>query len=135
MTQASWLCLVLAAQLQTRWADEMWKPYESWNESWERLRAACHARGLHGHWAEGRDKEPEFRVAPRATPGEVESVETAIGFLLPTALREVVLDYSASVSVLWQLPDGMQIPVEFKQLFSRRVSLGPPRATRASCRA
>lgn len=94
------------------------QPYDTWNSGWERLHAACTTLGLRGRWEEGRDQKPEFRVAPPATPSDVERVEGSLGHALPSALREVVLKYSAAVSVLWQIPDGMDAPEEFNQIFA-----------------
>lgn len=96
----------------------MARPFDSWNEQWDRLRAACRVRGLCGRWAAGADKEPEFRVAARATPRTVADVETSLGCSLPTAFREVVLEYSAVVSVLWQIPEERRPHVEFESIFA-----------------
>jgi hypothetical protein len=49
---------------------------------------------------------------------DVERVEASLGRALPSALRQVVLEYSATVEVLWQIPDGMKPPEEFREIFA-----------------
>jgi hypothetical protein len=57
-------------------------------------------------------------VEPAATQRDVALVETSLGHSLPEAFREVVLEYSASVSVLWQVPDDLEMPKEFHSIFA-----------------
>jgi hypothetical protein len=73
---------------------------------------------MRGRWDKGRGQPPDFSVAPPATTLDVDLVETSLGCPLPTAFREVVLEYSASVSVLWQLPDEVGMPEEFELIFA-----------------
>lgn len=115
------LPLALAAQCQyvgQTTMEQGTSGYDHWTDRWRRLHEACLKRGLTDRWEEGRARPPRFDVGPPATSKEVENVEATIGHRLPSAFREVILGYSGSLSIQWQIPDSLELPNEFRNLFA-----------------
>ena len=71
------------------------EPYRTWVERWEKTIEAVRRVG---------GRADELSIGPPATEAEIVATERAIGRRLPPSFRQVLLEFSGSVSVYWTLP-------------------------------
>src|SRR5690242_12480694 len=89
---------------------------DQWPGQWNALRSACESHGATDRWREGRLRPPRFQVAPPASEAAVRAVEEELGLALPPSFRRVLLRYSGSLDIAWQLPDNAAPPEEFRRI-------------------
>lgn len=91
-----------------------------WPSHWELILHACAVRGATGRWGEGEHLPLRIEVALPATESQVTAIERRLGCSIPTSLRRVFLEFSAAVTLGWQLPDSeiKGIPAPLKGIFA-----------------
>lgn len=83
---------------------------------WAAIRAACERHGASDRWLQGKGRSPKFDIGRPASESDVRAIEQTIDRGLPLSFRNVLLEYSSSVDVAWQLPDAIEPP--FRGIFS-----------------
>jgi hypothetical protein len=83
-------------------------PWNNWRARWEATAFACRAKG---------GEVQELRVDPPALESEVVAVEKELGQPIPEGMRSVLLGFSRHVEVRWFLPEDLDPPKPFNQIF------------------
>jgi hypothetical protein len=91
---------------------------QDWPGRWEALKVACGERRATGRWAKGQAHPATFDIAPPAKELDIFAVENQIGFRFPESFRNVLLKYSAAVRIEWELPEKIDLPGEFRDIFA-----------------
>ncbi|QUE87319.1 SMI1/KNR4 family protein [Exiguobacterium alkaliphilum] len=63
----------------------------------------------------------EVTIAEPASSDEVLQMEKRLGISLPKSYKRVLLEYAGEFSFYWSLPDEMERPHEFREIFSGTV--------------
>lgn len=79
-----------------------------WPRYWEAGLAACSALG---------GDSQKLKIAPPASESSVVAVEAGLGQRLPESLRRVFLQFSSAVEYRWSLPDAIEPPAPFEEIF------------------
>ena len=82
--------------------------YTEWIRRWQAALDACRRKG---------GEASKLVIAPPASEEEVAKLEAEIGTALPISFRRVLTEFSAEVDVAWMLPDGAELPANFKEIF------------------
>lgn len=90
----------------------------AWPARWDALRRACDNRNATGRWAEGAGKPPRFDIGRPASERDVSRVEARLGCAIPPSMRRVFLEYSGATCIEWALPEGVEKPEVFRQIWS-----------------
>lgn len=61
-------------------------------------------------------------IEPPATQEEISQIEKNLGFSLPLHFKEVLLNFSKHVELNWYMPDNVNLPHEFREIFSGEIS-------------
>ena len=89
--------------------------WDNWTKYWEAALAACAAQPGEPRTSAKGKTLPRLVVASPATPSEIEQVEQNLGLHLPSAFRNVLMQFSRCVDVAWQLPAGFKPPGELRR--------------------
>jgi hypothetical protein len=83
--------------------------WDNWKQRWENALLACSKLG---------GRADELIIAAPATISEVERIETKIQLKLPESFRRVITRYSSSMQMAWFLPNEIELPKPFNEIFS-----------------
>ena len=86
-------------------------PYADWIARWQAALDACRRKG---------GEVSELVIGPPASEEEVAKLEAELGVSLPLSFRRVLTEFSAAVDVAWMLPDDVELPANFVEIFRGR---------------
>jgi len=87
--------------------------YENWITEWKKTLKAIKDIG---------GETRELLISRKADLKEIRKVEKELGFSLPESFRNVLLEFSSAVSMMWYLPDDFELPTKFRSIFSGECS-------------
>jgi cell wall assembly regulator SMI1 len=90
----------------------------SWKSQWSALERLLKAAGATGRWEAGLEKPPRFEVDEPATEKEIQKIESELGTRIPESFRQVLREFSARVCIEWALPQAVQPPERFREIFA-----------------
>ncbi|WFD11929.1 SMI1/KNR4 family protein [Tepidibacter hydrothermalis] len=63
----------------------------------------------------------ELVIEPPSTKEEIENKEKILGFSLPISFKKILLNFSRHVEFNWYLPEDVNLPNEFREIFSGEI--------------